>query len=163
MRFPAGGSRRSRTRWWKSVLRYTATMPAWWLCWAQITGCIWGVRNAAIIRICRRPITTIRTVPCALSATSRICTTFFMARDGRIPRRKCWSAALPCASMKNLRTSVTAYSRSSHPAGKSCLPGSPSSRPKAICAMRSFTRKDRPEITICWMAGSTTNRLCAPT
>ena len=47
--------------------------------------------------------------------------------------------------------------------GKSCSPGSPSSRRRAICAMRNSTRKDRPEITICWMAGSTTSRLCALT
>ena len=37
--------------------------------------------------------------------------------------------------------------------GKSCSPGSPSSRLKAICGTRSFTRKDRPAIIICWTAG----------
>lgn len=35
----------------------------------------------------------------------------------------------------------------------SCSPGSPSSRLKAICGTRSFTRKDRPAIIICWTAG----------
>lgn len=29
MRFPAGRSQRSRTLWWRSGPRYTATMPAW--------------------------------------------------------------------------------------------------------------------------------------
>ena len=82
---------------------------------------------------------------------------------GRIPRRKCWSAALPCASMRNLQGFGTACSHSLHRAGKSCSPGSPSSRRRAICVMRNSTRKDRPEITICWMAGSTTNHLCALT
>ena len=162
-RFPADRSCRRRTHWWKSALRSTATMRAWSPCWARITGCTWGVRNAATIRICRRPIMTIGTAPCALSAISRICTIFFMGRAGRIPRRKCWSAALPCASMRNLQGFGTACSHSLHRAGKSCSPGSPSSRRRAICVMRSFTRKDRPAITICWMAGSTTNRLCALT
>lgn len=46
----------------------------------------------------------------------------------------------------------TAFSGSLKRSGKSCSPGSPSSRPKAICGMRSFTRKDRPAIIICWMA-----------
>ncbi len=163
MRFPAGRSCRRRTHWWESALRSTATMRAWSPCWAQITGCTWDVRNAATIRICRHLIMTTRTAPCALSATSRICTIFSMGRAGRIPRRKCWSAALPWASMKNLQGSGTACSHSLRPIGRSCLPDSPSRRRRAICVMRSFTRKDRPAITICWTDASTTNRRSAPT
>lgn len=78
---------------------------------------------------------------------------FSMVRAGRIPRRKCWSAAFPCASMRNLQGFGTACSHSSHQAVKSCSPGSPSSRRRAICVMRNSTRKDRPETIICWMAG----------
>ena len=78
---------------------------------------------------------------------------FLYGRAGRIPRQKCWSAALPCTSMRNLQGSGTACSHSLCHAGKSCLPGSPFKRRRAICVMRRFTRKDRLAITICWMAG----------
>lgn len=134
-------------------LRSTAIMLAWWLCWVRITGCILERKNVITLTGSFQVIMTIRTDPCALSATSRICIIFSMGRAGRTPRRKCWSEALPCASMKILQGSGRVCFHSLRPAGKSCLPGSLLSPRKATCIMRSFTRKDRPATTICWMAG----------
>ena len=153
MRFPAGSFRKGRTLWWKSVPRYTAIMPAWSPCLRQITGSIWAVGNAITIRTGLPPITITATVPYALSPTGRICIISSTVRAGPILRRKCWSAGLQRISMRSLPGCKTAFSGSLKRSGKSCSPGSPSSRPKAIYGTRNFTRKDRPAIIICWTAG----------
>lgn len=99
------------------------------------------------------PITITATAPYALSQTGRICIISSTVRAGPILRRKCWSVGLHRISMRSLPGYKTAFSGSLKHSGKSCSPGSPSSRLKAICGTRSFTRKDRPAIIICWTAG----------
>ena len=65
---------------------------AWWLCRVRITGCILERKNVITLTGSFQVIMTIRTDPCALSATDRICIIFSMGRVGRTPRRKCFGA-----------------------------------------------------------------------
>ena len=57
--------------------------------------CILAGKRDIIIRKISRHIMITGMAPCVLSVLSRICIISFTGKDGRIPRKRCWSGGLP--------------------------------------------------------------------